>query len=330
MTRVRFFRRGFTLIELLVVIAIIAVLIGLLVPAVQKVRAAAARIQCGNNLHQLAIAAANYESANGVLPPGINGSVAIGQPGSGCGTLAFLLPYIEQDTIYQQIPLGMFNLLKPSGGVWWGNGAAWAAAQNRIKSLVCPSDNLYSTGSLGNGGTFAFEYCIEGGWYELIGGYFPANSNGMPLGLTNYASSAGAIGNQGDQFWTKYCGPYTISSTNKTGNLQDGSSNTIGFGELLAGSANAKTSQANNVRDFVLSWMGSGAMATAWGLGDPCYWYQYSSNHTGVVQFGFCDGSVRQIRKGVGASFFTNDWYNFERAAGKNDGETIDYSAIGN
>src|SRR2546423_1510328 len=123
-------RRGaFTLIELLVVIAIIAILIGLLIPAVQKVREAAARAQCANNLKQLGIAAHNYHDVNKRFPPAMmvaalgaktpwgatpytnNPSSAYRNPGFGPNWAVFLLPFVEQDNLYKQVAKNIDNFM---------------------------------------------------------------------------------------------------------------------------------------------------------------------------------------------------------------------------
>jgi prepilin-type N-terminal cleavage/methylation domain-containing protein len=154
-------RSAFTLIELLVVIAIIAVLIGLLLPAVQKVREAANRMSCQNNLKQLALAAHNYQSTHGKLPPGSLGappgrfsaSVVYPYPDpeffqhQHVGLIPMLFPYIEQDNLHKQLQVKWDPSFKgPLGaGGWWSNSTNWTLAQTRIKNLVCPSDNPYQS-----------------------------------------------------------------------------------------------------------------------------------------------------------------------------------------
>jgi prepilin-type N-terminal cleavage/methylation domain-containing protein len=325
--------KGFTLIELLVVIAIIAVLIGLLLPAVQKVREAANRMSCQNNLKQLGLAAHNYQSTYGVLPPGENGSgpgqvpagtgmASMADPNfwnrSHIGLIPYLLPYIEQENIYKQIQVnwtpGAIVTTNPN---WWNNGTNWTLAQTKIKNLLCPSDNPYTSQT----GTFVLfvPYKVDDvSLGTMTGWYFPNGSpGGEVLGRTNYLGCIGGLGKIGNG-WDKYEGIFLSQQAPSVGQVTvlDGTSYTLLFGESLGGIS-------TGARDFADSWFGVGGFPVAWGLPSTTQWYTYGSRHSGIVQFCFGDGSVRGIMLNAASTPYRS-------MAGWKDGNPPDTSILAN
>jgi prepilin-type N-terminal cleavage/methylation domain-containing protein/prepilin-type processing-associated H-X9-DG protein len=168
-------RSGFTLIELLVVIAIIAILIGLLVPAVQKVREAAARLQCQNNLKQLGLACHNYESSYKRLPPGGTTYNTVSDTPS---IVVIILPYVEQANLYN-----LFNFQQSIN-----NSAANAQARiQQVPFLLCPSDGSggFQTDPGGSG-----QICGKNNYFGCIGTTADQRStDGSRVGVFNYQVS---------------------------------------------------------------------------------------------------------------------------------------------
>jgi len=225
--RNHFKRRGFTLIELLVVIAIIAILIALLVPAVQKVREAAARTQCTNNLKQIGLGVHNFEGTFKRMPPLYGGATQPAPPAgtpisANCAsakfprvygsTHVFILPYIEQDNLYKLMISGT-----PSNYVPNFPAAPGSANLKVVPTYVCPADPSMNDGIV-NGGT-------------LGGSSYAANAQ-VFAPLTLESTSGGAMNattvlNWGDRGAT-------------IARIQDGSSNTILFLHVYAvcGAAN--------------------------------------------------------------------------------------------
>ena len=320
-------RVAFTLIELLVVIAIIAILIGLLLPAVQKVREAAARSSCSNNLKQIALGAHNYQGTYDHLPPGFLGPFPASNSGGpftgneqALGTLPLLLPYIEQGNVYNvmtsgSVPQALVNprLASPP---WWSYAESWAAAQTQIKTFVCPSDATSNQAAI----AVAYLWPTSGGGC-CIGSGFNTPAAVTALGKTNYAGSAGWINSPTDTF----TGYFTNRSQTKIEGAMDGSSNTILFGEVAANPAQVwGPSPSPRV---AWTWMASPPIATGWGgiLNTPQtdFFYEFSSGHTGVVQFAMGDASVRSLRKPTTQP-------NIVFASGINDGRVVDMTTLGN
>jgi prepilin-type N-terminal cleavage/methylation domain-containing protein/prepilin-type processing-associated H-X9-DG protein len=215
-------KAGFTLIELLVVIAIVAVLVGLLLPAVQQVRESAARLKCANNLKQIGLALHNYEGANGCYPAGyVDGntdpnSTPDNDVGPGWGWAAYLLPYLEQNNVFNQI-----NFTQPIG-----TGVNAAICQIQLSVFQCPSDSFQRTYQIYDS-TFSNAAAVVAsgnyvgcnGWEECFQG---AGGNPQP--------GSGADG-LGGLYGQAGVGLFYRNSRSRVADVTDGMSNTIFVGE---------------------------------------------------------------------------------------------------
>ena len=317
MSRTLHRRWAFTLIELLVVIAIIAVLIGLLVPAVQKVRESAARTQCGNNLKQIGLALQQYHDAHKHLPPAkinsgsvINKNIASYYPKDGVYKVynhtgfTLLLPYLEQDALYRK-----YNFTKPSCNSSWTkdkypdiypNGCSAedlanypngvnktpnaAVVATRVAVYECPADDAPNAPSQSGYGAYARTGARRSNYLFGTGNYTDYSGNYDPK-----YRYAGAFGNNGAA---------------KLGSIRDGTSHTIAVGE----------SKQLHISSSYGPYWGAGTHTAVHGYtppgdsrfnvnypfgkcaGNPDYICQYAwgfgSWHPGGANFVFCDGSV--------------------------------------
>jgi prepilin-type N-terminal cleavage/methylation domain-containing protein/prepilin-type processing-associated H-X9-DG protein len=304
-------RRGFTLIELLVVIAIIAVLVGLLLPAVQKVRESAARAKCQSNLHNLALAVLNYESTNSQLPPGAQGPVAatpIPNPlnntvVNGTSWLVLILPQVEQGAIYQQYQF--FDNYNGTTNLGVGS--------QRVPIYYCPSgakevsaNQLEVSGGVANNTTH---------YYAIMGPGAPGSSYPYTVGTQtangDQYSPPNTLAANASNFSTLGMMPYYDASfgTQKgivqMTDILDGASNTMMVGELswslpvgapnhyiswIRGNTNGAGAAKNITYPINSLTLLNGTNTNDINMG---------SNHTGGANFAFGDGSVRYIKQNI-------------------------------
>lgn len=287
---------GFTLIELLVVIAIIAILIGLLLPAVQKVREASNRLRCANNLKQLALAVHSYHDSQGRIPFNTyGGEYGLGAQSTAWSWLARLLPHLEQQNIYF------------AGGVPTQSLLRSGIISEQFPLFLCPSDGYSNAGPRGDAG----------------------NLEGLPIGQTNYKGVSGA--NWGDDlqgdganfptFWRNLGangsfdghamgdGIFYRSDFQRSlrlSHIRDGTSSTFMIGEDLPEMTQwCSWPYANNAN-------GTCAIPPNIGVGNeydfPKWNWQnnesFRSRHPQGLQFAHADGSVTFVRESISLSTY--------------------------
>ncbi|WP_020470786.1 DUF1559 domain-containing protein [Zavarzinella formosa] len=278
-------RHAFTLIELLVVIAIIAILIGLLLPAVQKIREAANRMKCSNNLKQAGLGLQNFHDTQGKLPPAYNynGTTDISE----ATWLYFLLPYVEQDNLYKT-----GNLAQNFGSLPNQNSTISAAM---LPGYSCPSDIP---------GNLALGYYGKGN-YAANGGIGPMTSN-----FTNAAASITTPG------------VFTINTQISLTDITDGTTNTAMASELRKVNGDDfrgvmhypegpiyqhnRTPNTSTPDDFRAGSCISTPQVPCYGAytayNNRAVIMSARSNHTGGVNVVLCDGSVRFVTNRVSQS----------------------------
>jgi prepilin-type N-terminal cleavage/methylation domain-containing protein/prepilin-type processing-associated H-X9-DG protein len=321
-------RSAFTLIELLVVIAIIAVLIGLLLPAIQRVREAANRMSCSNNLKQIALACHNYNDVNTYLPPGMDKQEV--------GCLVYLLPFIEQQAVFNSFsfdahyafyfdnplnrPLSTGTDIIPRPPVLYG-------CEPTIKTYICPSVPQNTTTAL-----MVVEYGTPNKNYPLVTGanekhrghVFSSAPGRLVLGRSNYLGCGGYNVSANSLLNSKYRGLFGYKQMTKISAVPDGTSNTLFFLEYAGGQVDFGTPNGGIPRGWVTGHWGAGFNYLDFGLcpngdsGNPAHPHNTNCdnpdfNQTNVLSFGtfgsmhtnnqinvaYADGSVRILDPAV-------------------------------